>query len=81
MKENRGKWRGIKEKLQENVMSSGKVERRGEKCYMYLSINPTIPILSHFPKCQSTKMKREELMNAVITLREKIVHATMKLKI
>lgn len=38
-------------------------------------------ILSRFQKCQSTKLKREEHMNGVIMLREKIIHVTMKLKV
>ena len=38
-------------------------------------------ILSHFQKCQTTKLKREEHMNGVIMLREKIIHVTMKLKV
>lgn len=37
-------------------------------------------ILSHFQKCQSTKLKREEHMNAIITPREKTIHVTMQLK-
>lgn len=35
LKEIRGKWRRTKKKVQENVMSSGKMGRRGEKCYVY----------------------------------------------
>lgn len=72
----------MKEKVQEKVMSSGKVERRVEKCYLYKSIDHTTSYLTtFFQKCQKHQMKGEEHMSAVRMVREKIIHVTMKLRI
>lgn len=53
-------------------------EQRNTMCTNLLTILQAI--LSRFQKFQSTKMKRGEHMNAVVTVRQKIIHGKMKLK-